>query len=533
MRRNKGKNKDRDSLPIKDGRGTKEQRRDEEIIDTAAKGMYRSGSNDPAWYSRSPQLVKDVASFPFSFPTGQEFVLGINSDPIKIPGVMCIGTGIAIGHAQGDLADPINVAATNLYSEIRQANSGHANYEAADLMMYIICMDSLYAFHAWLRRVYGTAMAYTPTNKYYPRGVLAAMNVDADDVFENLAQLRANINLFARMLSSYRIPSKFSYITRHQWMYNSLFVDSTNSKAQTYLFNLDNAWQFDNTATTGTRLIMIDIASSGSMTVAKMSQIWNNMFTAIQNDEDVNIMSGDILKAFPNDILIAPEIPENYTVLPTYDERVLMQIHNSISCGTAGFFSQEGQIVQDPSINGGAITAVYNLGTLKPVTDGPYGWVTGILDRQLINYYKDDVTPDDMMEATRLTGAGNVQTHNGVDGNAYYMVRYPYIGSEFVTTYRMVVLFAGDSVSQWKKIEFTNTFEYLNSLTVGDTMSHLVDVIGYTSQFDWAPKILVVGASAPQAYNGMFADVAVYTIVQQDSLAMMHRVALLSELDYR
>lgn len=486
-----------------------------------AASLHRSGSNDPAWYSKNPQLVKDSASFPFGYPTGTPFSVSYGSSKfqVAVPGVVVLNYMTTIGTGNG-MTSAANTAATNLYSWIRQANSGHANYDQPDLMVYILAMDSLYTLHAEMRRIYGLVQAYVATNRYYPRGILSALGVNVDDFIANLAQFRAFVNLSARQLASYKIPAKFSFITRHQWMSSSMFVDSVSSKAQTYLFRERLYWKFNPTATTGSSLFVMDykgLLEDGLITVYTLQELWKSMYGAIQGNEDIGIMSGDILKAFPNDILVAPEIPENYTVIPEYDERVLMQIHNSNSVSIPDDTKwADIEITQDPTVGGGNLSMNATFTRLSgsytnSTAQGPY----------VLDFYQDAPSPDDVMEATRLMSMASVDTANNT-------VTLTTCGSEVVLYYTLCKLDWSGATPTFKNKDFLSALSV--TATTASSLDELAEITSL-SQFDWAPRVWVnaTGASQHLVYIG---DIDVYTQIEQDSLDMMHRVALLSEFEY-
>lgn len=141
----------------------------------------KSKPNDPRWYAQNPQLLRDTASFPYSWPLGNKLNLGQHAPEINkgsIPGIMGIYTAPTFGWADNPNS-PINVAARNVYSYVRHANSGHANYDAPDLMLYLCAMDSIYSYLSYLKRVYGVVSTYSYTNRYYPKAVIQAMHVDS------------------------------------------------------------------------------------------------------------------------------------------------------------------------------------------------------------------------------------------------------------------------------------------------------------------------------------------------------------------
>lgn len=126
--------------------------RDRKSFDKAIDKRECMGSkdNDPAWYALNPQLLKDAASFPYAWPLGLRLNVGeygANVNAGSLPGIFAMHWVPTIGYSS-DGTSPINVASVNIYTKVRHDNSGHANYDHADYMMYLMAMDSVYAFHS-------------------------------------------------------------------------------------------------------------------------------------------------------------------------------------------------------------------------------------------------------------------------------------------------------------------------------------------------------------------------------------------------
>lgn len=106
-------------------------------------------ANDPKWYIVNGQLAKDVASFSFNNALGASFEIGthglttlVQPKKYSLPGIMTIPYVPSIGYS-ADGTSAANIAAKNFYSFVRHQNSGHANYDSPDLMMYLMAMDSI------------------------------------------------------------------------------------------------------------------------------------------------------------------------------------------------------------------------------------------------------------------------------------------------------------------------------------------------------------------------------------------------------
>nr|AVX53653.1 putative capsid [Marmot picobirnavirus] len=524
-------------------------------------GTKFGGVNDVSWYAANPQLLSDAASLPFSHAIGTRieptFTNVKNSGIPSIPGVCSIYLTPCPGKS-GSNYSTINIAARNLYSFVRHANSGHANYDSPDLMLYVLAMDSIYYMLSHAIRVYGIARTYSQVNRYYPEALLEAMLMDPKDVITNLAELRYNINTLIVKVGSLCVPASFKYLTRHFWLFSSVYADTNDPKCQSYVFVPHGYYQFDPVAYTTGGALHYQQFDEKLHTVSDLIKIINNMVSAVITDEDMNIMSGDILKAFGSDgVFKISGIPEEYSVVPEYNPEVLMQINNTVCVGrsiattfASGITPEEGYHAPDIWQNtDGAIM-------YKPeiMVQAPAGHQEHLLNMPMLN-----PTPADVMVATRLTAIAT-----GYDGHAYdesdgegLDVRFYHvfeaIGSEFAQY--MKIFYFGWT---WDKNSETNVWS-LKTLTVhnGHTdfqtdrletyMSCDADARGFENLKEWCVAASAISKfhNHPQIHMcvkkgtdpddlvdyedmGFIGDVNTYTQLDYNTLYKMHQTALLS-----
>lgn len=269
------------------------------------------GFNDPAWYATNSQILKDAASFSYNDALGAPFRVDRIWDfqnparpsifTASIPGLMSIQLYPTPG-VSTDHFSPINIAAQNIYSYVRYQNSGAANYNPPDLMMYLLAMDSLFSCWNWMKRIYGIASQYSQKNRYMPYALLRANGLKPDEIFANLSDLRAFINQCAARISAFCVPAVMPYFVRHSWLYSNVYKDSDTDKAQQYMFVPAIFYQYDETSsTTGTQLTQVNVCNHNTGTpigFSALCQIITDMMNALQYSEDVGIMSGESLNSF-------------------------------------------------------------------------------------------------------------------------------------------------------------------------------------------------------------------------------------------
>lgn len=530
--RNDGKGR----KPMRTGTGNKNQRRDEEMVDTALK-QYKSTSNPYAWYANFPNYAKDVATIAFGLPLGQPLNIG-RGDVITAGGVMNLWFCPSIGYSS-DLTSPINRQATRFYTYLRSIQRAASSYDSADVMMYMIAMDSLYTYWAYLRRAYGVAQLFTPTNKYYPRRLLQAMGIDPS-IANNLADFRAFINRFALNIGRFAMPKNFDIIQRHMWMTSGLYVDSQTTRAQTYMFTPSILFKYNNTVTTGSQLEGQALASFTTTPVSRdltsLIAYANILLNAVENDEDTMNISGDIYRAYgPGGLMTVEETPDNYAIVPIYDETVLSQIENAVIAGYPAATTSSSEltmpvITQDPSVNGGAIIFTPTVRSRPTVIGSNAGANIPVLyDKSVINMHMDSPTPEQVMEATRLVVSAN--TTASLIGAGDTSVALTACGTDIIN-YVEIAVFNPDNPAAVRLLNFnTNTIWYeLSTGTIANTAGF--DLMGIINQFDWAPMLYLASYSGTTGnVTQIEADIDNITALSYQQLGYIHEAALLSVLD--
>nr|AXL64604.1 capsid protein [Chicken picobirnavirus] len=414
-------------------------REEADDIGQGAKKTRVSSDNDWRWYAQNEQLLRDSASFSYNYPLGTTVTITPDSsDPINtaaIPGVMAIYCSPAYGSSLV-ANSPLNVAIRNIYSFVRHANSGHTNYDAPDLGIYLMAMDNLYSYISFLRRVYGVAMTFSYTNRYYPTAVMNAMGVDFEDIHQNLADFRAYINSLSVKVGSMCIPASMSVFARHMWMYEGYYVDTDQDKAQTFLYTPAGFFKYNlNTDQSGmlTYVPLInpedyvsstDIADTSLLKFKDLHDYGDTLIETILRSEDMNIMSGDILKAFGREnVYMIPMIPENYVVLPSFNEEVVNQVNNATLIGPRcftgdGSFLETNSLEQDPT-HGYLVENITCAITSPDMTTSAANAIDrgALTSKKYLNFDHGDVSPADSMVASRLTNiipSGQIDSDSGI-----------------------------------------------------------------------------------------------------------------------
>ena len=306
-------------------------------------------TNDPGWYAADTRLLEGAAAIPYSWAVGTHVTFNSpiykadhitsqgHTDSWYIPGHACMHLAPSAGWS-ADGASPLNTAANAIYAYVRHANAGHSNYDAPDLMLYLMAMSSLYSSITWAQRMYGICMVYSQENRYLPDGILGAWNVDANSIRNNLANFAYGLNVRINKAATFAVPSNMAFFNRKAFIFQNLYCESSSVKDQLYSFAPDldaSFWKFqwDETHTGSVTPIGIRNYFDGPENMLS----WENVLKVIDDllnpliyDEDINIMSGDILKAYgAGGIMKLATIDPSYATLPLYDLAVLEQFKNA------------------------------------------------------------------------------------------------------------------------------------------------------------------------------------------------------------
>lgn len=558
---------------------------DQRLVESA--DMKRSnlgGANDPGWYGDSVDLLSAYFSYPFAAPLGRNFESGLPGlDQYSVPGIMALYFAPTVGVATSP-NDAVNVAAQRIYSYVRHANSGHANYDSTDLQIYLLAMDSLEIYAEYLKRLYGVMLSYAKTNWYVPEALIQAMGVNPSDLQQHIPDLLGYIKVFIAKLSALAVPGELSYNKRHAWLCRNLWLDSdASSKSQIYLYVPEKLYKFQLDSAEGNpgMLAMVDIGTKPNRGAIRAADLLtfqdlvtqgNNLLDAVVSQEDFGIMSGDIMKAFPNSYRTITDITSDYSVPFQYSEEVLSQIENAtifagvIQTSITQSFATPGDrtsawLASTPSVYVDTFipTTAERVNVpdaINSIIQSTFASVYDSRYRTILNFHHDNVKESEVAVATRL------MTKIDVSKNIVYQVstRGSVVAGGFVDACGSEILSGGIIFSMVRPTGTVARQLYafdvnsylplaLQSANPGAAGGVMVAAnrASQLATFDWhpavqmayleynfstatVPALAITASGAPQ---GMLLDADNFTWIDSANLANMHEAALLNELWYK
>lgn len=475
----------------------------------------KRGYNDPSWYGASSQLIKDAASISMNTPTGINLDLGVevygtpvDSSCNKVPGVMAFDVLMGPGRSN-DNSSAINIAARQEYSFIRHANSGHSNYDSPDLMQFLLAMDSVYAFYNWVKRMYGVIMQYNSVNRYYPKQLVYAMGFNFDDIVKHLPEVRHYLNVLASKINSVYVPSHMSFMLRHSWLFSNVYMDSPDPKSQLYLFRPSGFYMLEETELPA--VLKYTHRTIKYFTYDNIRTLGDQLLAAIIESEDMGIMSGDIKKAYGENLFKVSPITEDYAITPVYNPEVLLQIHNATILGEN---VSQCDITVDPDTN--AIL-------WDPVFIAPHwGWAT----KKILNSHSGALDPNAAMVATRLMVT--VESEELLDTGTQVCLHLGTYGTEVVVYAEVYTdpFNHQSSTAFWSVLGCHSLHPnkaYVRNLAVLSQFAHAPIVFAYDREGDTYQPL------GPMNFLGIVGDLDNYTVLTNNELTKMHDTAILAE----
>lgn len=481
--------------------------------------------NDPSWYAANPALLRDSASIPFSWAVGTPISLDIPNmkSPWSIPGIMTVDIIPSFGYSS-DPNSPLNLAATSMYSFIRHANSGHANYDSPDLVLYIGAMTQIYSAINWLQRIYGCVTLYAQGNRYLPTALTEAQFVDYNDVYNNLANFRYGINALIAKCSSLAVPATMPIFNRHAFLFQNVYIEGPSIKDQMYMFNPAGFYWFDfDQASAGCLVyhqLQDDVTTTPKYyTSSELLSFVNAMLDSIVRNEDINIMSGDILKAYGGNIIKLAPLPEIYPLVPVFNAAVLEQLKNATVFDSNDLHTLDIKQSDDKSFLEymptyiAAERGTTTLEQAKSLMDYYFG-------RRVLSTIIADPDPSVVMEDTRLMVALNPIGRTDVTASVI-------CGSEIPVDIRYFTLLFNSSGNG--KLSIGRVYSSLS--VTAEKMPVRFSAFARLKHFKYCPAICATIFGTESITREIYFDADNFAVLDYQTLNKMHETAILSMLN--
>lgn len=505
----------------------------------------RDAKNDISWYSRFPNLLLAAGSFPYPYRPGMVMNLGSATDGaatptavprnVVIPGVMALDWAPSVG-VSNQATDPASVACKEIYAKVRDAYSGSLDADAPDFMMYLMSLDSIFSYIAWLKRIYRVMNTWTPDNYVVPDVLLSAMglgNTTVQNLRANRTQLWQAINTLVLQSRKFTCPAIMDVFNRHYWMSDNVYTDAGTINSQFYIFNLKKVFQYaavpipgDSAGNTAAGLTMLDVPRGNN--VEAFLNFGLSLINALVAWDDAYTINGYLARAFqgvPQFQVAELELDERLT--PVYEEEVLTQIENSRTVTMGGSWTN-GQnsgmtVAQNPLTNAVISNPTITVGVASTVDYGAL-YKGGYTRPPILSIRSDAPTVADSVIASRLQAI--TDTSKPASGNNWTLKIK--CGTEVPIAWRMLT----GSVNASGSVVYGD-IQYRQDIvsTDGTIPSGLLYQILNVPQFDWHPFAVITVQGDGSTVTGFMGDTHNTTTITFKDLENLHTVCLYSEFN--
>jgi len=376
--------------------------------------------------------------------------------------------------------DGAGTAALRNFLKLSGSNAKTTNYAPQDVTILILAIAELIKVQVFCRRAFGVAYLFNYRNRTYPEMLLKAMGIDANDMFDNLADYRVRYNRLLAVASKIPFPADIQLFKKAENLYANIYLDDNDTAlAQTYMFCPYSVWLFDEAYdTNGAGLRTRSLVNPNvPVTMNSILSLFESMITALVTSTSLNFIYSDIMrcvqKGYITNLLKFETIAETFYISPVYNTEIRNWIHSAVVVGRPlAAADQYRPLTMQPLTPDNDVSCMAGV---NKIFYHPQFELPGVCGYEaLVDFDHDQVSVPDKVEATRLaqrwipitdSGSGKVYTNSLAFGDEYLVEIAFYPDSTHVK----------EVTSSWKF--FTGSENPISTIREAD----------YYSKFDWAP----------------------------------------------
>lgn len=541
-----------------------------------------SGKNDISFWNKFPALFSNATRIQAPSQVGSVLPwdprpmsndalnrqLSSSVNNASVPGIMVLRYIPTIGEVQNNRS-PINQLLTSSYAWYRSHYRAAARYEPADIGIYYTAISSAAMLWAELTRLVGLVRMYKSRNLYSARSIIQSLGYDCDDLVTNLANLEQFVNTFAAQLRQWPLPKELSLAARWVQLSSNIYKDSDDDTAQLYVWQTNGYYVFeegasDNPAGRLTYKEWITVRDRinegddfGTMTYSDIVSKINRLLDPFFGSSSMAQLASDTSTAIGEaNMYDYPDIRPNFVIEPKYEPEEQAQIENATFLGIVTIPRGSGalditQVIPDPSANTATyLTQHVGFDMAATAEAGVEDYPLFLQTNRVLNVHGKEMSPEDVMINTRMMPVGTVTSELDTPEANYYNVTMTSYGTEIPTTmtiasisevkgslYTALITFGSGTSIDLSVINAPGTYLQL-SMT-----SYVMKSI-LPNAFDWHPTFYTFarglrygenertyyGGSSQYDFIGATVDYDEYTLVDDDQLTELHKVAALSAL---
>nr|UVJ88910.1 putative capsid protein [Picobirnavirus sp.] len=273
--------------------------------------------------------------------------------------------------------DALSVLADAQYVYVRHFNSGSRNYGASDLFQYELATISVYLLYAYCRKALGISKLFDKYNRVLGKSLAEVNHIDLDNIRANSKDFTAWLNLFRDKLSTYVIPGDIAILPRWFSLTEGIIADDYTEGQTKQLYDFSPAlfykYDWENSALIPINYVETYADDASHLTFENLRTLAQDLLGQLQNSDDVGTISGDLLKAYGDNVYKLTPTTEDYVSpvvratneLLAYIKNADLILHplnhpSPVSEGTSWEYRQRDTIIE--------FTPVVGVGTIRYVS---------------------------------------------------------------------------------------------------------------------------------------------------------------------
>lgn len=324
--------------------------RPQKEVEEDKKVMKDGDINNPAYYYESADVLDQVMNFSFNEYGGMPVELWADENYGSMSNVTWDNHMVAsfwvnpsipeTADTSPTAMDGATTAALRNFLKLSGSNAKTTNYAPQDVSILILALAEVIKCSTFIARAFGIAYLFNYRNRTYPEVLLRAMGIDPDSFSKNLADWRVRYNKLLAVASKIPFPADLPLFRKAADLYGSLYCDDNDSAlAQTYMLCPYSFWMYDETYdSNGAGLVTTKIVNpNGLIGMNQVLDAFESMISVLLTSSALNYIYSDVMrcqqKGYITNMLTFNPIPENYIVMPVYNEEVKDWLHNAVFMG--------------------------------------------------------------------------------------------------------------------------------------------------------------------------------------------------------
>jgi hypothetical protein len=501
----------------------------------------RSRFGNPNWYFTDKALAEQTAQFSFQDFIGSGTLV---DNGVTLPSVMSIQLNPSADNSLAGYAgiSTATLMARKLYNSLANTSGRTQNYAPQDVFTLLLALGEIISYVSYLKRALGVAFTYNVRNRDFPSKILNCMGINADDLFANLNKYRVQLNTLLTQINKIPFPANIAWFDKCNALYEGIFQDNMSPMSQIYIMNPATTWLLDEESyEQGTVLRTIPVTATSLNNYAISIRNFNehisslrSMIQALLTSTTLNYIYGDILNyssKFNVKLLYMNIIEDSYSVMPQYDQEVLLHIHNMLLIGSpivdiAGnrtpatpiyaTYTPYNDVFPDVDNNSVIYNPVFYVNQSAEVLEGEQVGMMNVVDFPF-------GTPDliGKIESTRFQIRNDVGLGEGDKSLAFTDTSGNIAG--------LVATVLPDHYPVRITMYAPNDGEYAFNKSWTNSLN--TNMVHYISKFDNAPLLYIV--SSETGPTGLIGDVNYYTNLPSDILSRMCNLVYQSLFELR